>query len=173
MKFKPLPDKKVLDGLFSYNYETGLLSRKSSSGRTKSGVCSAKNPKGYVYTRVNGKRFFVHRIIWKMIKGKDSDQIDHINGINDDNRFCNLRSVTHHENQKNKRIRSNNISGVIGVYLKSKGWEAQLGVNNETIKLGFYDSKEDAIKARKLAEVKYGYHPNHGRKPPAQHLTED
>lgn len=44
----------------------------------------------------------VHRLVWKLITGKDPDGlIDHINGIRDDNRPENLRDVTPNENALN------------------------------------------------------------------------
>lgn len=36
-------------------------------------------------------------------------------------------------------------------------------VNYKTIYLGRFDNLEDAIKARQEAEIKYGFHPNHGK----------
>ena len=35
--------------------------------------------------------------------------------------------------------------------------------NCSAIFLGYFISKKDAIEARKNAEIKYGFHPNHGR----------
>jgi len=58
-----------------------------------------------------------------------------------------------------------NTSGTMGVswYKDRKKWYARISSDDEVIFLGMFDHKEDAIAARKAAEVKYGYHPNHGK----------
>lgn len=42
-----------------------------------------------------------------------------------------------------------------GSYKGKKRWYARITVNNETIELGYYDTKEEAIFARQQAEIKY------------------
>lgn len=58
---------------------------------------------------------------------------------------------------KNRRCNSNNTSGGKGVYWHSRDerWEAHIGLNNLQIYLGSFDSKDEAIKARKQAEDLY------------------
>ncbi|EEK8036643.1 hypothetical protein G3156_004469 [Salmonella enterica subsp. enterica serovar Montevideo] len=41
-------------------------------------------------------------------------------------------------------------------------WNAQITVNYQTKHLGYFESKEDAITARKMAEKEFGFHHNHG-----------
>ena len=50
-----------------------------------------------------------------------------------------------------------NTSGIKGVYWhkKHKKWQANLQINGKLIYLGLYLNKEDAINARKQAELKY------------------
>lgn len=57
------------------------------------------------------------------------------------------------ENNKPKR----NTSGVIGVCMpsKQKQWLATICVNKKNVCLGYFDNKEEAIKARLQAEYKY------------------
>jgi HNH endonuclease/AP2 domain len=120
---------------------------------------------GYKYCRIFGKPHRAHRLIWAMHYGEmPIGQIDHINGIRDDNRIENLRLVNNQENNKNKRLSANNTSGVMGVcWDKSRGkWSAQIKVDLVRINLGRFDDIELAIAARKAAEVKYNFHANHG-----------
>jgi hypothetical protein len=42
-------------------------------------------------------------------------------------------------------------------------WQARIRVNNRHIYLGVFDSMEEAVRVRKIAEREYGFHPNHGR----------
>ena len=47
------------------------------------------------------KPYRAHRVIWALVHGEwPEGQIDHINGVRDDNRLENLRVVTNQDNQK-------------------------------------------------------------------------
>lgn len=92
--------------VFSYNKDTGVFTWKTSTTRSvKIGdVAGCINTgDGYRQIAVDGKTYKAHRLVWLYIFGKFPDKyIDHISGISDDNRLCNLRDVTHQENQKNQ-----------------------------------------------------------------------
>ena len=45
---------------------------------------------------------------------------------------------------------------------KLKKWQAKIKHGLSDVNLGFYENFADAVAARKAAEKKYGYHPNHG-----------
>ena len=74
-----------------------------------------------------------------------------------DNRKSNLEFKTRMDNMKNQALRSTNTSGITGVswHKKCQQWSAQICVNYKQINLGLFNKKEDAIKARKEAEIKY------------------
>ncbi len=97
---------------------------------------------------------YIHRLVLPEAK-----EIDHISDLNSglDNRRSNLRSVTSSQNSMNTRISKNNKSGVTGVCWDNqhKKWMARIHANRKTIHLGFFKQKEDAITARKKAEIKY------------------
>lgn len=115
---------------------------------------------------LSGRSYMVHRVIWCHVYGEWPEKnlvIDHINGDEKDNRIQNLRLVTHSENNKNLSRPKSNTSGVIGVHKKRGKWIAQIKENYKIIFLGSFDSFEDAIAARREAELKYGFHENHGR----------
>lgn len=84
--------------------------------------------------------------------------VDHINGDKLDNRRANLRVVTCQTNQANRRYpNKNNTSGARGVgYIAALNkWRAQIMSNRKTIHIGLFPTKEEAIKARKQAELAY------------------
>jgi hypothetical protein len=93
------------------------------------------------------------------------DQIDHINGVRYDNRIINLRAVTNTENCRNRALGNRNKSGHIGIFYnkKTNRWLARIGGTDKRVHLGCFENKEDAIEARRIAEINYNYHPNHGR----------
>lgn len=124
------------------------------------------NTYGYLRVAVSGKRYFAHRIIWLWVHGEwPEGEIDHINGNRADNRIENLRVVDRQGNTRNLAARSDNTSGVTGVsYAKRDGvYLAYITVDKKVRVLGRFDSFDDAVAARKAAEKKHGFHPNHGR----------
>lgn len=164
----PLPSIERLNELFLYMPETGnilnLTSKKGAAGvgELAGSVCSNS---GYRVICVGGCGFRSHRIAWKMYYGQDpEDQIDHINQIRDDNRIVNLRAATNRVNSKNIKLPANNTSGFIGVGRASTGnnWYARICVNGKMLALGCHKDISDAIAARKEANIKYGFHENHG-----------
>lgn len=120
----------------------------------------------YRYGHIFNLKYRAHRVIWAMQTGEwPAAEIDHKNHIRDDNRWENLREATRLENCRNQTLRKDNTSGTIGVtwMKKIKKWRAQIVVNGRNIFLGEYADKEDAISARKEAEKRFGFHPNHGK----------
>ena len=127
-----------------------------------------KSKTGYwlIHIGVLGKCRKAHRIAWFMHYGEwPKDQIDHINGDATDNRIENLRDVSNIENNQNRSLSSSNKSGTTGVYWYSRRrrWLAQITIGYKSVYIGLFKHKEDAIAARKAAEIKYGFHENHGR----------
>ena len=115
--------------------------------------------------RVLNKSYYTHRIAWLMYYGEwPKNQIDHINQDPTDNRIKNLRDVTNAENHRNQTLRSTNTSGYIGVsFYKGKNkYAAELIINGVKKWLGYYDTVEEAVAARAVANINYNFHPNHG-----------
>jgi len=120
------------------------------------------------YVKIHCESYSVHRIIWLWFYGEwPAKEIDHIDGNGLNNRIKNIRDVIHSENQKNLSIPINNTSGVIGVswHKLNERWIANIKVKSKSIGLGSFVNKSDAIKARKKAEIEYGFHDNHGKMP--------
>lgn len=151
-----------------YEPESGKLFWKKAPGkRIKVGAeAGSIGQKGYVIIGLKSKGYKAHRIAWCLVKGSwPAQEIDHINGDRADNRLANLRSVSRAKNQRNQKMPSTNTSGVVGVcrHNQSSKWRAEIYASGKQVCLGVFDEKAEAVAARKAAERKYGYHPNHGR----------
>lgn len=117
-----------------------------------------------------GEVYIEHRLIWFMQTGKWPLEIDHINHNEVDNRWCNLREVTHEENTMNCSLKKNNTSGCTGVQYSPRykhPWTAVIECKKRKVRKSksFY-TFEEAVHQRKLWEKEYGYHENHGIKKP-------
>lgn len=82
---------------------------------------------------------------------------DHENGDTLDNRPRNLRPATFTENCRNRRHESKTTSGYVGVTFNKEWqkWVVRINVNYRSIFIGYFVRKQDAIAARKKAELKY------------------
>ena len=153
--------------ILNYNSNTGFLTwTVSRSSRCIAGAeINGRRKDGYVCIGIDGVLYRAHRIIWLLSYGEMPDEIDHINGIRDDNRLCNLRSVTRQENAQNSRLKNTNANGINGVhfYKRTENWMVAIYFEYEKIHLGYFDNFFDACCARKSAEIKYGFHSNHGK----------
>jgi len=162
-ELRELLDYNPDDGTFVWKERAQKSFNKRYAGKE---ALTANHNNGYKQGTINGGTYYVHRVAFAIYHGRwPSDQIDHINGHKTDNRIANLNNVAARGNNKNKKRSINNTSGVTGVsWDKSSGrWLARIGVNSGVICVGSFDSKEDAIFARKMAEMEYGFHPNHDR----------
>ena len=114
--------------------------------------------KGYKKIGINQKIYFEHHIVFLMNHGYLPKQIDHINGVKNDNRIENLREVTNSQNKMNTKLQSNNKSGIKNVNWckKSNKWVVQLAVDNKKRWFGYY---YDLNVAKFVAEtMRYKYH---------------
>ena len=125
---------------------------------------TANDGHGYLCGAIFGSLYRAHRIIWKIVHNEDPPQIDHINGVRSDNRISNLRAVSNAANHKNMKRSSANSSGHTGVlwFARTRRWRSEITVDGRNVHLGYFLNLEDAVAARKEAEVRHGYHANHG-----------
>jgi len=98
---------------------------------------------------ISGKRIcrHVHRVGWFLYFGSwPKRQIDHINGIRDDNRISNLRELGHRENHQNK-ARKIKVEDKGGVFFNDRAnkWVAYSVVRKGHKRhLGAFDTEKDA-----------------------------
>jgi hypothetical protein len=120
---------------------------------------------GYRKGNIFGRPYLAHRIAWLLCMGDwPSGVIDHIDGNKLNNTLRNLRDASYSENGCNGKMRSDNTSGVTGVYWnkKARKWQAQMSLHGRWKSLGAFDSLDDAAAARREANIKYGFTERHG-----------
>jgi hypothetical protein len=181
-----LPSPELMRKLLRYEHETGKLfwlfrtpDMFSNGSQTAEQRCALWNGRygnkealcstdlgGYKHGRIFHRMVTAHRVIWAIYYGAwPTGNIDHINGNPADNRISNLRQVSHKENMRNQKRRSDNKSGAVGVSWRERDhkWRAYISDVSGAKHLGSFLSKDDAIAARAEAEKRLGYHENHGR----------
>lgn len=137
-----------LQELLVYNPETGTFVWKVAITNVQVGVIAGSlNYRGYCRIKVDGERYYAHRLAWFYTHGRWPAQcLDHINGIRDDNRLVNLREATDAENKQNQRkARSDNTSsGSLGVSRCNDKWRARIKIDGKLRHLGLFASIEEA-----------------------------
>lgn len=144
---KQLPSVDVLNSVFRYDAETGLLFRRSVRQGYECQPLGFSSTNGYLRVGVNKTQYAVHRIAWKMVFGTEPFNIDHINGDRSDNRIKNLREASWSDNNRNIELSPMNKSGYSGVsyVTREKRWRAVIKVNKKQIYAGYFKDKIDAV----------------------------
>ena len=162
MRYKPLPPLEELKEFLDYNPDTGIfIWKKQVAQNIKVGQeAGAMNSNGYIQIRFKNSPYLAHRLAYYMYYGIHPLEklVDHIDGDKTNNKIDNLRLATNPQNSMNRvNLNRNNTSGVIGVccHKRFKKWQAQIIVNKVYKYLGSFTNKEEAIKARREAEIKY------------------
>ncbi len=157
-----------LKHVLSYDSDTGIFTWiNPTSPRIKVNSNAGSGWKGYTRIGLDGTEYYAHQLAWFYHYGKwPKYQIDHIDGDRSNNRISNLRDVPQSENVKNSSVGKTSSSGYRGVTWCNDrlNWRVNIGINGKIKSLGRFDDLDKAISVRKEAEIKYGFHKNHGRK---------
>lgn len=81
--------------------------------------------------------------------------VDHINRNTLDNRKENLRVVSKSQNAMNCKLNYKHKYGYAGIYKSKTGWRALIPIKTKPKSLGVFKTLDEAINARKDAEIKY------------------
>jgi hypothetical protein len=158
------PDINRLRATLLYDQDTGKFYslRQLGLGNAPRLVGSI-GKRGYAIVCFEGHRYTAHRLAWFYVTGQWPElDIDHINGVRHDNRFCNLRAVTRKQNRENTRV-SWSSSGFRGVsWSKSRSaWVAKVGHNGRQLILGYFADKVEAAAAAKAGRDRlFTHHTN-------------
>jgi hypothetical protein len=136
---------EAMKRVLRYDSETGEFWWTAEAPTKVAGkLANAKDRMGYVCLKVNGKMHKAHRLAWAFVYGEFPEKhIDHINGDPSDNRLCNLRLADRKLNMQNqRRARSDNATGVLGVRKNGSGYRAEIRVDGKRINLGTYPTTE-------------------------------
>jgi len=150
---------KEVRELFAYDPDTGLLKRNIvRSNRVKLNDPVGTPAHGYIQVYIGQKPYYVHRLIWLHVYGRwPIKEIDHINGIRDDNRLINLREASRHQNSLNivgRKDRTHDFKGT-SFHPHSGKWHARIRVNKKVISLKYHDTEEKAHEAYRKAAIEF------------------
>jgi len=155
----------TLRDLWDYNPDTGKFTSKivtyGYGGVIQIGDEVGTLKDGYVQLGHHGTVYRAHILAWVWQTGSlppKGKELDHENKIRNDNRMDNLRLLTRGANNLNHNgPRIDSTTGARGVYRGSRGkaWFARITVDGKIIHLGTFQTIEEAIAARKAAEVKF------------------
>ncbi len=157
-------DKKYLESLLSYDPNTGLFTWKINKGRVSAGsVCNNTQDQGYKKVNIDGKSYYLHRLVFLLEDGVFPNVVDHINGDVSDNKRINLRKTSRAGNRRNSKVSSNNISGVKNVHYnkKTSSYSVTMHVNGVRKSFGSFSTlekaKQVADKAREDNHKEFAY----------------
>lgn len=123
------------------------------------------NPKAVAYKNYGGRGVTVCEewkdsstfIQWALSHGYTDDLTIERKDVNGN--YCpeNCIFATRTQQARNTRMRHDNPNGIPGIYYRNDSgkWRAAIGVDGKFINLGTFNTKEEAIKVRKAAEIKY------------------
>jgi len=152
----------------SYDPETGEL-RRLVGGRGRRDKAGTQDERGYWYVCMcyggGFHKLKSARLAFALMTNRWPMLVDHISGDKQDDRWRNLREVTPSGNEKNKPISAKSKTGVFGVtwYGDKASWRVRIKSDKIRYQLGYFKDFFEAICARKSAELRYGFHENHGR----------
>jgi len=132
--------------------QTDLARRKFNAKYAGKPCMAAFDKDGYLRGWILGQMHRAHRVVYAMHHGVwPSDTVDHANRNRTDNRIENLVDATRAQQQVNRNVQKNNSSGAPGVHFDNKKnkWIARETVQGRRAYLGFYESKEEAIEAKR------------------------
>lgn len=162
------PDRDYIISILNYDSNTGIFIWKqrdvsekkfNTSFANKIAGYAQKRERGFYHViSCKGKRWLAHNLAYLIVYGEWYQPLDHKDGDGLNNKIDNLVKSNKTHNSINRKLGISK-SGYIGVtkYGNGQKWKASITVNKQVIELGVFVNKQDAVTARKQAEIKYGF----------------
>ena len=149
--------QELVRKLFDYDPETGVVTRKVSINyKAKKGtIITSVGGSGYYRVGIKGRRYPLHRVIWLWMEGYFPEhEIDHINRDRLDNRWENLRVVSHSCNMRNTSLANSSTTRIRGVHLckKDKFYQSYIKKDSKRYNLCWSKDFTEAVAHRLAAE---------------------
>jgi len=165
--------KKIQESLMEkayYDMTAGKFIRIKITRGGKLGEMGYLDPDGYIRIFTYYRKFYQSRLVYLWFTGilpNCTQQMDHIDGMRNNDHPSNLRIVEHKLNGRNKKMLTSNKSGYTGVcYHKASGkYIAQTVVNGKPVYHGIFLTTEEAASARDTwikDNPNYGFTTRHG-----------
>ena len=152
--FRALPTQKIIKQFYSYDPYTGVFTY--TTGHRKGKIAGHKRTRRggkawLILINVNGTQYPAHRLAWMFMKNEDPVlTIDHID-INPFNNIWNNLRLADDYLQADNRTYANEYPGV--TFHKASGkWCARIQRKGKRVHLGLFNTKNEAIVCRTLAE---------------------
>lgn len=125
-----IEDEKWIASYISPHYEV------SDQGRLRDAIshqiyCGSLNTYGYRVVSIEGKKIGLHRLViqsFNPVNNFDEMTVDHINGIRDDNRLINLRTIPKEENMKFMLMERGDLNKELTRIIQIHGYEKTLEI---------------------------------------------
>ena len=139
--------------LFTYREDGSLI--RNRTGQTV--VCSPSKHHRYLRIGIKGKAYFLHRIIFLLVRGYLPEGIDHIDGNRFNNRIENLRAANQSQNCLNKSSHKNNKSGYKNIHWQKNmnKWCVIMSINQKRNIIGYFEDLELAHAIASEYRAKY------------------
>lgn len=152
---------EALRALLRYDADTGKFIRIAKPSAYSATVIGAEagtqRKDGYRMITLGGVTYMAHRLAFLYMTGDwPTQQVDHVNGVKNDNRWGNLRDVPASVNKQNMRApKRTNTTGVLGVTHSKRGrYQATIAINGRNKNLGIFDDTDQAHAAYLMAKRK-------------------
>ena len=134
--------------ILRYDPDTGkFVWAETRNGRALAGgVAGSLNADGYIAILVDGKQVLAHRLAMYVAHGETSSlEVDHRNGVRDDNRVKNLRWADDFVNSQNiRRPTARNTTGILGVCRSGSRFRAVIKARGKAYSLGSFATAHEA-----------------------------
>jgi len=141
--------QELVKNMFKY-YRGQLIRKTTVSWKSNAGdIAGSYDAYGYIIICIKGKHYKAHRLVWLYHRGYLPRELDHKDGIRDNNRMGNLRECNPGQNSMNAKPQCGCTSNFKGVsWHKATGkWRCRITHNKIMHTLGYFINEYEAAYA--------------------------